>query len=231
MKDIKIIIFDLDNTLVDFDACEKIALMYAFNLMNAAINLELINDNSKIDSKLWNTGTYNSVKVSKDKIPLKRFEILFSKYCIKYVNISKVNDLFMEGFSKAIYPYDASESILEYLTIKGYVIAVATNGLMKLQYPRILNSSLRKDITEIVASEEVGYNKPDSLIFNKILLDNNFSPMEAIIIGDSLSNDIQYAINAKIKSIWFNPKIEKIHSDEILPDYIISTLLELRDIL
>ena len=231
MEDIKIIIFDLDNTLIDFDACESYALEYAFNLMNVPINLELINDFSKIDRKLWNTGSYNSVKVSSDKIPLKRFEILFSKHNIINVDVSKVNDLFMEGFSKAIYPYEESESILEYLTNKGYVITVATNGLMKLQYPRIVNSSLGKYITQIVASEEVSYNKPNPSIFNKILEDNNFLPKQAIVIGDSLSNDIQGAINAKVKSIWFNSKMEKTISDEILPDYIISTLLELRDIL
>lgn len=231
MEDIKIIIFDLDNTLVDFDACEKEALRYAFNLKNVPINLELINDFSKIDRELWNIGTYNSVQVSKDKIPLKRFEILFSKHKIKNVDISKVNDLFMEGFSKAIYPYEDSENILEYLTNKGYIITVATNGLMKLQYPRILNSSLGKYITQIVASEEVGYNKPDPSIFNKILLDNKFLPKEAIVIGDSLSNDIQGAINANIKSIWLNSKREKTNNDEIIPNYIISSLLELLNIL
>lgn len=198
MEDIKVIIFDLENTLVDFDACETHALGYTFNLMNVPINLELINEFSKIDSELWNTGSYNSIQVSKDKIPLKRFEILFSKNYINYVDKSKVIGLFVEGFSKAIYPYDYSERILKYLENKGYVITVATNGLMKVQHPRILNSKLGKYITQIIFSEEVGYNKPAPSIFNKTLLDNKYLPKEANVIGDSLSNDIQSAINSNI---------------------------------
>lgn len=231
MENIKIIIFDLDNTLVDFDSSEKDALKQAFDLMKVPFNLEVWKDFSKIDRDLWTNGTYNSIEISNDKIPLKRFEFLFEKHNINHVDIIKINDLFMEAFSKTIFPYEEAESILKYLKNKGYIITVATNGLKKLQYPRILNSNLGQYITQIVASEEVGFSKPNPLIFNKLLQDNKFTSKEAVIIGDSLLNDIQGAKNAHIKSIWLNAKDKEIANEKIIPDYTISNLMELTNIL
>jgi FMN phosphatase YigB (HAD superfamily) len=49
------------------------------------------------------------------------------------------------------------------------------------------------------------------------------------MIGDSLKNDIQGAKNANIKSVWYNPGHDKNETD-ILPDYEINNLLQLKDI-
>ena len=100
-------------------------------------------------------------------------------------------------------------------------------GLVRLQKPRILNSKISKYISDIIVSEEVGLAKPNPIVFNTLLQNNNINSSEAIMIGDSLEKDIQGAKNANMKSIWYNPK-EKNNNTNIIPDYEIKSLLELK---
>ena len=58
---------------------------------------------------------------------------------------------------------------------------------------------------------------------------NNTDKEKTIIIGDSLSSDIQGGINAGIKTVWFNPERERNNSG-ITPDYEVHTLKEVIDI-
>ena len=58
----------------------------------------------------------------------------------------------------------------------------------------------------------------------------NFKKEETIIVGDSLTSDIQGGINVGIKTVWFNPKKKKNISN-IIADYEINKLLELIEIL
>lgn len=230
MDKIKLVIFDLDNTLVNFNLCEEYALRYVSNKIGIDFSLEMINDFSVIDRELWKKGSYGLIEISKNDIPTRRFEILFNKHNINILDLNNVNDLYMEGFSNAIFPFDDSEEVLEYLTSKGYKIVVATNGLIKLQCPRIINSKLSKYIKQIFTSEEVGASKPNPIIFNKILEYNNFNNYEAIVIGDSLYNDIQGALNANIKSIWFNHLGVK-NNNNIKPNYTLYNILDIKSIL
>jgi len=102
-----------------------------------------------------------------------------------------------------------------------------TNGLIELQRPRVINSKIGKFISHIIVSEEVGEHKPNPLIFYTLLKRIQLSPCDVIMIGDSINNDILGAKNAGIKSVWYNPEHMKNKAD-ILPDYEIADLLELK---
>ena len=57
----------------------------------------------------------------------------------------------------------------------------------------------------------------------------DFHRETAVIIGDSLTSDIQGGINAGIRTIWFNPNHEK--ASDVIPDYKFDKLLELPGLL
>jgi len=83
----------------------------------------------------------------------------------------------------------------------------------------------------VFISEEIGFNKPGSDFFDHCFAQiPHVRRNEAIIVGDSLSSDIQGGINAGIKTVWFNPA--RLPNDSgILPDYEIDALKELGPLL
>ena len=122
---------------------------------------------------------------------------------------------------------DGAEEITAHLHGKGFMLCVLTNGLVALQKPRVMNSLVGKYISHILVSEEVGAHKPNPLIFNTMLKRIGLNAGDVIMIGDSLQNDVQGAINAGIQSVWFNPSgIE--NTTGIQPSYEINNLLELK---
>lgn len=227
---IKLVIFDADDTLIDFQKCEKFGLQHVFSFLNLPLTDEAYMTFSEIDHTLWSKGIWKKIKVLRDDIPIRRFEILFKTLDIDYYDYERVNELFMRKFKDAIFPLEKSHKIIEQLYYNNIIVCVATNGLVKLQYPRILNTSFGRYVTQIVASEEVGEAKPNPKIFKKILNDNHMNSDEAIVIGDSLNNDILGSINASIKSVWFNPKNKDNHTS-IKPDFIISDMEEIIEII
>lgn len=227
---IKMVIFDLDNTLIDFYQNEQDAITHVFLNMDLKINEDVIKLFSSIDSQLWTHGKFRDYKVSKKDIPIRRFEILFKELNLKIKSYEKANELFMDGLIKNVYEMPFANEIINYLSSKGYIISIATNGLVKLQYPRMKNTSFSDKINQIIASEEVGVNKPDPTIFNKLLKDNMLDASETIMIGDSLRNDIESAKSIGIKTIWFNPN-KITNNSRIHPDYEIDNLLEIKNIL
>lgn len=108
-----------------------------------------------------------------EDIPIKRFEILFDSLNLMKVDFNQLNKMFQEEFSKTIYPLEESHEVIEYLFSKNIPIYIATNGLNRLQIPRIINTSFGKYLTKIITSEEAGENKPNSKIFDIILRDAN----------------------------------------------------------
>lgn len=226
----RLVIFDLDDTLIDFSKYEEYAIKFMFKRLNIEYKDCYYPIFSKIDSELWSMKKYENIDIKSSDIPIKRFEIYFNKLKISNVNTTKANELFMEGLIEGVFEIPESHEILNYLKNKNYMICIATNGIINLQKTRLLKTSFSKYIDQIVVSEEVGENKPSPKIFLKILKDNNVGHEEAIIIGDSLSNDIIGAKNIGITSVWYNP-LNKLNQTNISPDYQISNLLELKNIL
>ena len=80
-------------------------------------------------------------------------------------------------------------------------------------------------------SDEVGAHKPSKDFFDKMAAHiPDFDPKVALMIGDSLSADIQGANNAGIDSIWFNPKGLVIETPAV-PTYQVKNYQDILDIL
>ena len=227
INNIKGIIFDADNTIVDHRDCERQALEFLFKKIGEKYNTEYQEVFRPLDRELWDNVVLNKATISKELIPEYRFKLFFNKICIPYNDYKKANELFQYGLEHSVALIEKADEVIEYLYNKNYMLFVATNGLIRLQKPRILNSKVSKYISDIIVSEEVGLAKPNPIIFNTLLQNNNINSSEAIMIGDNLEKDIQGAKNANMKSIWYNPK-KKNNNTNIIPDYEIKSLLELK---
>ena len=226
INNIKGIIFDADDTIVDHRTCEKQALQYMFEKIDEKYDKKYQEIFRPLDRELWDNVALNKSNITKELIPEYRFKVFFDMINIPYNDYKKANKLFQDGLEHSVALIEKADEVIEYLHNKNYMLFVATNGLVRLQKPRILNSKIAKFISDIIVSEEVGLPKPNPIIFNTLLQNNNLNSSEAIMIGDSLEKDIQGAKNANMKSIWYNPK-EKNNNTNIIPDYEIKSLLEL----
>ena len=122
-------------------------------------------------------------------------------------------------------------AICKELYINKVKIGVASNGGNDIQIRRIKKTGLDKYLTYMFVSEDIGYNKPHKeyfeYIFQKI---KNVSKEKIIMVGDSLTADIQGGKNAGIATCWYNPNGEA-GMESIRPDYEIKDLLELRGLI
>jgi len=106
-------------------------------------------------------------------------------------------------------------------------IFIVTNGISATQNMRIGNSTINKYISGIFISEETGYSKAQKEYFDYVFSQiPDIGKARVIIIGDSLSSDIQGGYNAGITTCWFNRLRKKIFGD-IRPDYEITDLREI----
>ena len=229
LEKIKTIFFDSDDTIVDHKACEKQALLHLFEGIGTKYKQEYQEIFRPLDRKLWDDVALYTSEIPKEEIAEYRFKILFDKIHLDYKDYKNANKLFQEGLEHSVALMEKADEVIKDLYNKNYKLYVVTNGLIRLQKPRIINSKIGSYFTDIIVSEEVGERKPNPKIFNTLLKRYNLKSTEVVMIGNSILKDIQGAQNANIKTIWYNPK-QKNNNTEIIPDYEIKSLLELKNI-
>lgn len=223
----KIVLFDLDNTLLDFTKSENISLYKTFSHFNIKPEKKILEHYSYINSNLWKL--LEQKKITHSELKIKRYKLLFEEFGFPY-SVEQAANTYENFLSMECHLIEGAVELLENI-YKKYDLYIVTNGITKIQESRIKNANLEKYFKDIFISEKIGYNKPDIRYFqyclNKI---KNFEKEKAVIIGDSLSSDIQGGINTDIKTIWFNYK--KVKADSFIkPDYEIFSLKEIEKIL
>jgi HAD superfamily hydrolase (TIGR01549 family) len=118
-------------------------------------------------------------------------------------------------------------SLLEGQVKLGYV----TNGMREVQRPRLEKIGWDLRFDAIFIGGEIGVSKPHAAYFQHVH-DNIGRPehYNVLMVGDSLTADIEGASSFGYHTCWYNPKEETCHLEQG-PDYTISHLTELRQIL
>lgn len=230
MMEYKNVLFDLDRTLWDFEKNNKetfTELYYKYNLDKFCEFEEFYKTYRQVNDELW--AEYREKKITKDYLSRKRFELSVGKF--KPIDIdfaNKISQDYIEISPQKNNLFPGVHEILTYLKEKSYNLFIITNGFKEVQYNKIRNCSLDIYFSRVFTSEEAGYNKPDIRFFNYVLNELNTLPQNCIIIGDDPEVDIKGAIQAKIKTIWFNPQMkESLYQ----ADYEVKSLLEIKNIL
>ena len=228
MSKYELLLFDLDNTLIDFSKDQKLALKYAFESMGYKYTESVLKEYKKIDDIVWKELEIGEIQTVVDLYE-KRCKMLFEKYNIKQT-LDTFNKLLDKGYQKNGTPFANAENIIKKLNQK-YKLGIITNGPKTQQYIRLQNAGISEYFSYIFVSEEVGYNKPNikffEYMFEKI---EEKDKSKMLIIGDSLTSDIQGGKNCGLDTCWFNR--ESIdNATNIKPNYEIKKLGELVEIL
>ena len=92
------------------------------------------------------------------------------------------------------------------------------------------SANLYRFFEKVFVSQEIGYNKPSKDYFEACFAQiPGFDRDKALMVGDSLTSDIQGGINAGIRTVWVNPG--HLESGSVKPDYEIESLSQLEALL
>lgn len=224
----KIIIFDADDTLFDFKKSERTAFknaMLEFNMeYDEKHHLKIYTD---INSAIWKE--FEEGLITQEKLRVDRFIRLSNKLNTRFDAV-EFEKSYSKHLSNASYLFDDSQSLIENLH-GDYRLTIITNGLTNIQHNRVRRSAIGNYFEDIVISEEVHVAKPDPKIFELALSNLNHTDKASVLmVGDSLTTDIQGGINFGIDTCWYNPnKIE--NKTKFIPTYEIFNLMDLKDIL
>lgn len=218
------IFLDLDDTLLDFGAAERVAISKTFQEIGMEPTPALLRRYSEINQSQWEA--FERGEITRETVLTRRFELLFAELGMAQ-DPAVTEDIYRTYLGVGHYFVPGAEELLAYLAPK-YDLYLASNGVAATQYSRLESAGIGHYFKEIFISETTGYHKPEREYFDYCFARiENFDPQRTLMIGDSLTSDILGGKNAGIKTCWFNPK-HKPRRPDITPDYEIDTLLALR---
>ena len=223
---IEFLFLDLDDTILDFHKAERIAISKTIREFGVAPTEEILDLYHRINK--WHWEQLEQGKLTRAEVLVNRFGVLFEKLG-KEVDAAKCAKIYEHNLSQGHWFLPGAEEAVDRLS-KKYRLFLASNGTASVQKGRMTSANLYRFFETVFVSQEIGCNKPSKAYFDACFASiPGFDKEKAMIVGDSLSSDIQGGINAGIKTVWVNPG----HKDcaGIRPDYEIEYLYQLETLL
>ena len=229
MAKYKYLLWDIDGTILNFELAERAAIRSLFDRFKLGdCSDEMLMYYSQINKRYWQL--MESGKIKKDKMLVERFIEFFSNKGINADIAAEFNKEYQIALCDTIVFNDDAMDIIKYQK-KTCKIIIVTNGTEVVQEKKLERSGLNNSVDNVFISELVGFEKPNIKFFEKVILEVGIKDLkEALIIGDSLTSDIQGGHNIGIDTCWYNPKNEE-NTTLLNPTYTIRNLHELENII
>lgn len=225
------ILFDVDNTLIDFKA----------SFMNAAKKVLALGGHSTDDASAeayfeFNDDTWFGFELDRidSEYICKNYHRLYHKYLLTSneraarqmhlkASPQELTDCFVRELGALAVPNPNAIEICRLLS-KTHTICVATNGLVHVQPGKL--TKFEGMFRHVFISEAMDCIKPEKEYFRYILNKLGCDSSECLMVGDSLPNDIGGANSSGIASCYYNPS-GLINTTGIIPTYEIKDFNEL----
>jgi putative hydrolase of the HAD superfamily len=229
-ENLRHLFFDLDHTLWDFETNSRDTLtelfeefrLEQFGLFDVD---QFTNTYTLVNRGLWDQ--YNRGEVTKEVLRERRFRETFENLGLEnHDHPVQFSDQYILRCTEkpAVFPH--THEVLGALREK-YTMSIITNGFPESQHKKMKASNLHGYFDHLVISEEVGFAKPHSGIFEVALTRAAVAKHEVVMIGDNLYADIEGAKNAGLNAIWFNPHNEEKPDQHIREIRVLNELLVL----
>lgn len=222
------ILWDLDTTLLDPIIPEHVAIRKCFEDFGFGYCTdEMLALYHPINIRWWDRILTEGK--TKEEITVGRFSEFLAVCKKDNTKAKEFNDEYMNIVGDTICPTPNALETVRFLKgkVKQYI---ATNGLVAAQSKKISNSGLDRLADGIFISETVGYDKPDVEYYDCIFNHTGLTDRSRILmVGDSLTTDMQGGNNAGIVCCWYNPE-HKENNSAVRIDYDISDIAMVSDI-
>ena len=229
----RVILWDIDNTLLSFNKAEVAALSKDFTEFGLGEFTEaLLKEYEVINRRRWQA--LERGEMTKPEVTVGRFVEFFGIHGWDTSIAPAFDRRYQELLGEYVYFNDDAYEIVK--DLQGKVLQCATtNGTKLAQTGKLKNSRLGELFDLVFISEDVGAEKPAKEFFDKVFADieakiGSVQLDEVLLVGDSLTSDIKGANNAGVKACWYNPGGVPCDKD-VQIDYEIKDLHEVYEIL
>ena len=202
----RILLFDLDGTLLDFDANEADSLKKLFESKGHPFTDEIRQTYHSINSRLWTE--YEEGKISQPEVLNTRFAETMARFGFS-VDGAEWERSYREFLGNGAQLIDGALELCRLLSASHRLFAV-TNGVTKTQLRRLELSGLSPFFEGVFTSQDIGIQKPEKAFFEHVMSHiEGFERREALMIGDSLTTDIAGGNRVGVDTCWVNLKGKK----------------------
>lgn len=235
MNEVKLIIFDLDNTLVNYGGVTKKAWQLTCTKLKESIVIqcsvdELVDKIMKVNDGVWNDenkrpkGNFSFYDLRKS-IVLEAFSQL-------HIDNNDAVRFLVDNYAyyknKAIYVFEDVFETLQLLKKKGYTLALLTNGDAQTQREKLKRFDLEPLFDGIFIDGEQGVGKPEKAAYDNVCQTFHVKAHEACMIGDHFLWEVVAPIRYGMHAIWVKrDENQTFYDDSIEPDAIIHQIRDL----
>lgn len=205
MKAYRYLLLDADNTLLDFNRAEETAFYAAFSALGLHADTHTYARYHEINDELWRK--LERREVTREKLKVLRFALLFAEMGIVRDGLAdEISETYFGLLSEQRFVLDGAVDVCRTLSEK-YPLYIITNGTDSAQRSRFGGSGLEPYIRKMYVSEKIGAEKPSPLFFNHVMADiGETDAARYLVVGDSLTSDIDGAIGMGIDAVWLDQK-------------------------
>jgi YjjG family noncanonical pyrimidine nucleotidase len=203
-KKYKSIFFDADDTLFDYPAAERAALLTCHHKFHIPLEPKIFIDAyRRHNHDVWRE--FERGETDQATLRVERFRRLSAELNLAEMPLDKISSFYLETLAHQSQLLPGALDLVRKLAIK-FPLALITNGIASVQNKRFAASPISTYFRSIVISEEVGIAKPDPRIFAPALQKIGVEVADVLYIGDSVTSDMAAARNAGMDFCWVNPK-------------------------
>ena len=199
---IKHIIFDLDDTLCDYQKAKENARPHINEVLKTfGIDIDgFWNRFNRVEPLLFRQFADRSL--ARDEYRVRRFADVLQGFHPRFLEISsELNHIHMRETNQKTELFYDTIPLMKVLRAKDIEAVILTNGPSDSQRSKFKTLGLFRYIQRIYISEEIGFAKPNRRAFEFVLRDLDAAVPDVLMVGDSIENDIDGAEQAGIKAV------------------------------
>lgn len=204
---IKAVIFDIDNTLYDFDSVHikamnkvKVYVEKTFGISSDEFENRLSKAQSKMVDRLGKDSAATHSRIIRFQEALEELSDKNMQSALTMCN------LYWDTLLDIMEPEKGIEDFIKALINKGIKIGVGSNMTSHMQFEKLEKLGLLKHIDRVITSESAGAEKPSDKFFKLCVEKMGCKPEECLFIGDNIKYDVEGAISGGLNGMWYNKK-------------------------
>ena len=227
------VLFDLDDTLIDARGSWRAGFAASIAELHAAeLALQALGSPEEIYDAYFRHYTEDAYRAAgrgewNERFTLEAFERLVATHLRPDATLARrLADRYRAIHVDYVQIYPDAIETLEAVGAR-YPLGLITNGLSRIQRPKIDRYDLERYFEVVVVSGEAGVQKPDPAIFALALGPLGVPPEAVVYIGDNPYHDVVGARAAGVGAIWVNRGDWHVEGGDAVPDLEVRQLREM----
>ena len=141
-----------------------------------------------------------------------------------------LGEAYWDGFLAEMAPFEGVPETLAACRDAGLDVVVVTNLTTRIQLRKLTVLGVDDLVDRVLTSEEAGREKPSGVMFTTPLADLDLRPSEAVMVGNSVTSDIEGGNAAGLDTVLFNADTDRDLAAHERPDHRIEAFADLTEV-